>query len=280
MARGWNRPNFCEAANIERPDCVRDIGEAFLDAGAEILVTNTDAANAMALAQRPELKDLTPERLAEICRRGAEIFRRSVNDFPSKDRYVFGAIGQVQQLVMLGEVSENDLADAYQNQAKSLADGGVDAILCRSFCELAALQTAVRAAHATGLPVIATMAFDCGPDQTETTLGVSVPQMCEALSSEGVAALGCDGGESPDSAARVVALLRKSTPDLPIWAAVSAGHPQLLDGRAVYTETPDAFAARAKALAAAGANFIGGRRGATPAHIAALAKTLRIPKRR
>jgi len=279
MARGWKQPDFCELANLERPEWVRDVAEAFLDAGAEILVTNTEAANFLALAQRPETNDVTPERIAEMCRRGAEIARQAVSEFPAKDRYVFGAVGRVQQLLMLGEVSEKDLTEAYKNQAQALAEGGVEAILCRGFTELVALQIAVRAARATGLPVITTMAFDCGGDQTETTLGVTVPQMCEALASEVVAALGCDGGESPDTTAKIVALLRQSSP-LPIWVAVDAGLPQLIEGRAVYPETPADFAERLKPLAAAGANFIAGRRGATPAHIAAMVKAKRAPKRR
>lgn len=279
VARGWNRPDFCELANLGRPEWVRDVAEAFLDAGAEVLVTNTEAANFLALAQRPEIKNQTPDRITEMCRRGAEIARQAVSEFPAQDRYVFGAVGPVQQLLMLGEVSEKDLTEAYKNQAQALIDGGVDAILCRGFTELAALQIAVRAARATGLPVIATMAFDCGADQTETTLGVSVPQMCEALAGEAVAAFGCDGGESPDSTPKVVALLRRSSP-LPIWVAVDAGLPQLIEGRAVYPESPADFAERVRPLAAAGANFIAGRRGATPAHIAAMVKAKRSPKRR
>lgn len=297
LVRGWDQPDFCELATLEKPDAVRDIADAFLDAGADVLVTLTEAANILALPQRPKTQKLAAERTSEICRRGAEICRQAVAEFPAKDRYVFGAIGPVQQLLMLDEVSEKDLAAAYENQARALADGGIDALLCRGFAELAALQIAVRAARSTGLPVIATMAFDAGPDQTETTLGVSVPQMCAALIepmspvgqaslpaypsllSHGVSALGCDG-ESPDTARQVVALLRQSAPDVPLWCALDAGHPQLEGGRAVYTESPEDFAARAKPIVAAGANILAGRRGATPAHLAALVKTLRTPKKR
>ncbi|HKQ49750.1 MAG TPA: homocysteine S-methyltransferase family protein [Phycisphaerae bacterium] len=296
VARGWDRPDFCELANLEKPDAVRDIADAFLDAGIDVLVTMTESANVLAQPQRPKTEGLTSERAAEICRRGAEVCRQAVAEFPAKGRYVFGAIGPVQQLRMLDEISESDLAAAYEAQARSLADGGVDALVLRGFAELAALQIAVRAARATILPVIATMAFDAGPDQTETTLGVSVPQMCAALmepvgqvsqvgqaslpaNPSGLLALGCDG-QSPDSAAKVVALLRQSAPDIPIWCALDAGHPQLIDNRAVYPESPEDFAARAKTVVAAGANILAGRRGATPAHLAALAKALCAPKRR
>jgi len=85
-------------------------GEA-VRAGADVLVTLTEGANILALPQGPKTQKLTPERAAEICRRGAEICRQAVADFPAKDRYVFGAIGPVQQLLMLDEVAE-DLAKA------------------------------------------------------------------------------------------------------------------------------------------------------------------------
>lgn len=281
-ARGWNQPGLCELANLEKPEWVRDIGESFLDAGAQILVANTPSANPIALARKFDNKEVSAEQIAEMCRRGAQLYREAVDEFPSKDRYVFGVIGPVEPLLMLGEVTEKDLADAYANQSKSLVAGGVDAILCRGFTELAALQIAVRAAQSTNLPVIAAMAFDAGADQTETTLGVTVPQMCEALvkqpPSAVVSALGCDG-ESPDTAAKVVALLRQST-KLPIWVAIDAGLPQLIEGRAAYTEPPEQFAERLKSLVAAGANIIAGRRGVTPAHIAALVKADRAPERR
>lgn len=282
--RGWDRFGFCEAANLERPEWVRDIAEAFLDAGAQILIANTAAANSLAVAEQPEAGEWSPDRIAEMARRGAEICRRAVSEFPAKDRFAVGAIGPISKLLVLEEISPDDLATVYQNQARSLAAGGIDAILCRGFTELAALQIAVRAARDTGLPVVATMAFDAGADQTETTLGVSVPQMCEALGGQPtsaglVSAVGCDGGESPDSAARVVALFKQSS-ELPIWCAVDAGLPQLIDGRAVHPETPEQFAERLTILAAAGANIIAGRRGVSPAHIAALVKVSQSPKRR
>jgi methionine synthase I (cobalamin-dependent) len=278
IARGWGQPDFCELANLEIPDGVRDIADAFLDAGADVLVTMTESAHTLALPQQPNTTTLTAERAAEICRRGAEIMRQAVSEYPATERFVVGAIGPVQQLLMLDEVSEIDLIAAYEAQARALADGRVDALVLRGFTELAALQCAVRAARSTGLPVIATMAFDAGPDQSETTLGVSIPQMCEALAKAGIAAIGCDG-EAPENSAKVVALMRQSAPDIPIWCALDAGHSQLIENRAAYTETPEDFAARAKSIVAAGANIIGGRRGATPAHLAALVKTLRSPKR-
>ncbi len=279
IARGWNRPDLCEAANLEKPEWVRDIAEAFLDAGAQILVANTEAANSLVLAGRPETGEWSPDRIAEMARRGAEICRKAVDDFPARDRFVVGAVGPVQQLLMLGEVTEDHLASAYEQQIKALAGGGIDAILCRGFTELATLQIAVRAGRETNLPVVATMAFDAGADQTETTLGVSVPQMCEALADDLIAAIGCDGGQAPDAAASLVALFKQSR-KLPIWCAIDAGLPQLIDGRAVHPETPEQFAERLKPLAAAGANIIAGRRGVSPAHIAALVKSARSPKRR
>src|SRR5262245_26133628 len=83
IARGWQEAGFCELANLEKQDWVRDIAEAFLDAGVDVLITPTDSANTLARYERPKTGRLAPDRAAEICRRGAEILRQTVGEFPA-----------------------------------------------------------------------------------------------------------------------------------------------------------------------------------------------------
>jgi methionine synthase I (cobalamin-dependent) len=129
------------------------------------------------------------------------------------------------------------------------------------------------------LPVIGSMTFDSGPEQVETALGTTVPQACAEMAEAGAAVVGCDCGDSPDSAPAVVSLIRQSC-DLPIWVKVDAGQPELVEGRVVYPETPQEFAGRLKPLAQQGANFVGGCCGASAGHIAALAAIRNKPRRK
>ncbi len=283
LSRGWQASVAFEHANVRRPDIVHDVAGAFLDAGAKVLVTNTAAANALCLADLLESDaGTTAEGLAEVLklnRQGAAICRAATREHPAEELWVFGAMGPTERLLTLEEVDQTTVHEAYKAQAESLAEGGVDAILCRSFSEIQTLVIAVRAAaEATGLPVIGSMTFDCGPEQTETTLGVTVPQACAELVEAGAAMVGCDCGENPDGAPAVVGLMRERC-DLPIWVKVNAGMPQLAEGRVVYPESPEEFAERLPALREAGASFVGGCCGARGEHIAAMAAAQRARRR-
>ncbi|MFQ5430599.1 MAG: homocysteine S-methyltransferase family protein, partial [Phycisphaerae bacterium] len=168
------------------------------------------------------------------------------------------------------EIDEETLSRAYRRQAAALAEGGVDGILCRSFTELDALRIALEAAKAaTNLPLIGSMVFDSGPDFTETVMHVTVPQAAAAIREAGASMVGCDHAEHPDAAADVVGMLRAAC-DLPVWVEINAGRAELSEDRRVYPETPKAYGERLPALAQAGATIIGGGRGATRDHIAAM----------
>jgi methionine synthase I (cobalamin-dependent) len=271
----WPAPRCPEAANLSHPEAVREVAEAFLDAGAEVLETNTAVANAMALADEIARGEVREADLTAMNQAGAAVCRAAVSGFPLKGRLVVGAMGPGERLLLLKEVEEEALYQAYAAQARALAAGGADAILCRSFREMDALCLAVRAAaETTSLPVIGSMVFDCGPDRTETTLGVTAPQACAALREAGAWAVGCNCGQSPDSAAAVLTLMRQCW-EGPIWVKIHPGLPQVDEGKVVYPESPEAFAARLPVLAAAGANFVGGCCGASVEHIAALVASRR-----
>jgi methionine synthase I (cobalamin-dependent) len=264
-------PGLLEHVNLRAPDIVRDAAGRFLDGGAEVLVTLTDGANDVAAAESLASGELTADQVIAMNRQGAELCRQAVLARRGSSAFVFGAIGPVEGLLTLSEVSEDALLAAYSAQAEALVAGGVDAVLCRSFTEMKMLRIAVEAARkVVDVPIIGSMTFDSGADYTETVMGVSVPSACAELLQAGVAVIGCDRSAFPDSSASVVSLLRDSC-DLPIWVEVDAGRPEFGDPLPTYPETPEQFAARLEPLAGAGACFIGGGRGATAAHIAAIA---------
>ncbi len=264
---GDERPSASRLSS-EQTESIRATADAYLAAGARVLVTFTDDVNAVAMGGG----DVTAEMLATVNRAGAALCRAAIEAHGEADCWAIGAMGPVEPLLTLEEIEREVLADAYRTQAAALADGGVDAVVCRSFVEIEALVLAVTAARETcGLPVVASMTFDCGPESSETTMGVTVPQACQSLVEAGAAMVGCDRARQPDGAAALVSLMRESC-DLPIWVEVNAGLPELEEQRLVYPETPAAFGERFEALAEAGALIIGGGHGVTPAHIAEIAK--------
>jgi methionine synthase I (cobalamin-dependent) len=269
--RGWIKSVPLERAALLGADILRDVANAFPDAGARVLITNTAAANAVAQSGPSSSGPVSNDEIAAMNHQAAAILRAAVSEHPTADALVFGTVGPTDQLLLLDEISEDRLHAAYSAQAEALAEGGADAILCQGFSEIRSLVVAVHAAaETTGLPVIGSLLFGFGAQQNETSLGVTAPQAAAELGQAGTAALGCESWENPDAAAATLAAFRRAT-DAPIWTRVNAGLPQLVNNEIVYPEKPDEFAARLPALAEAGATFVGGGRGAGVAHIAALA---------
>lgn len=262
-----------------------DAAIAFAEAGASILITPTDAESESQLAELRgnDGKDRTSS--VDWLRRIALIVRGELSDRRVPDgagpASIWGAIGPVDSLLSLSEVEEPLLSEAFSNQARALAEGGVDAILCRGFSELESLVIAVRAAKdAASLPVIGSMIFDSGHDYSQTPMAVTIPQAAQALADAGACMMGADGSEFPDGAPAVVSLIRASG-TLPVYVEVTAGRPELTETGVRYPETPRLFAERLERLVDAGAAIVGGGRGVTVAHMTEISKTaLRLRKRR
>lgn len=258
-----------------RMELFSDAAGAFLDAGATVLVTPTDHSASVGQSGG------TGTDAVLFSHQCAVAFRACIGHHPrGTAATLVGALGPPIELLTLDEIDEATLLQTYRARAEALIRARVDAVLCRGFTELPALLAAIQAVKevAAGVPVIATMCFDCGPNQTDTAMGVSVPQACEALAGLGLAAIGFDGGRSPDTAPAVLAKLAELT-DLPLWVTVSPGHPQLEEGRLTYSDGPKEFAERCKALAMAGATFVGGSAGATTEYAAAWASAMSSDKR-
>lgn len=266
LLRGWEPGVPPGLAIRQRPDIVRDTAAAFLDAGARVLVTSTTVLHAWSSDWAVALGD---EELTALNREWAVVLRAVATDHGA-DARILGALGPTDRLLLLKETTEAELQDAWSAQAEGLAAGGVDAIFCRGFSEIEALCVAVRAARkATGLPVLASPAFGYGQGLMETSLGVTAPQACAALSEAGVACVGGEMTGVPDAAPDIIRIMRVSAA-LPLWVTISAGMPHILDRAVIYPDTPEEFAARLAPLVQAGVNFVAGGPGAGVAHIAAL----------
>jgi len=189
-ARGVS-PGACrEEWNISHPDVVESVAADYVRAGSQIILTNTFTGNRFALA-----KHGLGERAAELSEAGARISKKAAG---TKAK-VFGSIGPSGRMVLMEEVSEDELYEAFREQAVALAAGGADAIVCETMTELAEILVAIRAVKEnTNLPVVASMTFDSGPDQTRTVMGVSARQAAVKLTEAGADIIGGCCGTNPD----------------------------------------------------------------------------------
>lgn len=260
-------PGFCrEEWNVSHPDAVESVAQAYVDAGADVILTNTFTGNRFML-ERHGFGD----RVAEFNCAGAAISRRAAG----RKAFVFGSIGPSGKILMVGEVTEQELYDAFKAQAVALAEGGADAIVCETMSELAEALVALRAVQEnTKLPVVVSLTYDSGPDQSHTMMGVTPQEAAEALTAAGADLIGCNCGVGIDNYVKITRMLRQAT-DRPIWVKPNAGMPELQDGRIVYRQTPEEFASKVHRLVEAGARVIGGCCGTGPEFIAAIRRALR-----
>jgi len=265
QARGLGIGEFPDLWNLTHPEQVAAVARAYVQAGSRVILTNTFGANRVRLAETGQAAQA-----AEINRAGVQISKQAAGGRAA----VFASIGPSGKLLMTGEVTAEELTAAFTEQAEALARAGADALVIETMSDLDEAKLALAAARATGLAVVACMVFDSGKDRDRTMMGQTPEQVAAALSAAGADVIGANCGQGIAGFVPICRRLRAAT-DRPLWLKPNAGLPQLVDGRATYTTTPEEFAAHVPALVSAGANFIGGCCGTGPAFIAAIAHSLR-----
>jgi 5-methyltetrahydrofolate--homocysteine methyltransferase len=260
QVRGLPIGEFPDAWNLTRPESVAELAQAYVAAGSQVILTNTFGANRIRLAEN----SLT-DRLVEINQRGVEISRESAKGQAA----VFASIGPSGKLLLSGDVSAEELRAAFEEQARALAESGPDALLVEAMSDLEEAQLAVAAARATGLPVVASMVFDSGRDKDRTMMGSTPEQVANTLTAAGAEVIGANCGQGIAGFVGICERLRAST-DRPIWIKPNAGLPKLVDGRAVYSTTPEEFISYVPELIKQGASFVGGCCGTNPNFVAAM----------
>lgn len=264
QARGLPSGDCPDAWNLSHPELVEEVPRAYMAAGSRIVLTNTFRANRVALAGYG-LADQT----AAINGAGGEISVRAAEGRAT----VFGSIGPSGKLLVAGEVTAEELQDAFAEQATALAAAGVDALVIETMSDLSEAKLAVEAAQGTGLPVVACMLFDSGQQKDRTMMGTTAEQAARELTACGADVIGANCGQGIESYVEVCRQLHAAT-DRPIWIKANAGVPELEGGQVVYRTTAEQFASHGPALVAAGASFIGGCCGTGPDYITALKQRL------
>jgi 5-methyltetrahydrofolate--homocysteine methyltransferase len=255
------QPGECpEEWNISRPDDVFSIAQSYVDAGADMIETNSFGGSYF------KLKNYGFEnRVFEINKAAAEISRKVAGP----DRFVLGSIGPTGKLLMMEEVTEDELYNAFKEQSIALEAGGADAIVIETMTDLDEARIAVKAAKEnTSCEVICTMTFDkIISGEYRTMMGISPTEMTEVLVEAGAEIIGANCGNGIADMIGIVKEIRQASAIVPILIHANAGMPHYHDGETTFPESPNDMAARVKEIVEAGANIIGGCCGTTPDHI-------------
>ena len=255
-------------ANLSHPGMVTDIHVEYLRAGADVIETNTFAANRFKL----ETYDLE-ERVREVNAEGASLARKAARGAAGTgDRaLVLGAIGPLgRPLAPVGPVSSERAKSVFLEQAEALLEGGADAILLETFTDLVELRLAYEAVGALGAPVLAYKTFV----EDGETLAEGLPaRAAREISSWGADLTGANCTVGPQRMVEIIGQMADAAG--PVAALPNPGLPQLVRGHIRFSKDVDHFAEYGVKLAEAGARLVGGCCGTTPAHVNALSEALR-----
>jgi 5-methyltetrahydrofolate--homocysteine methyltransferase len=254
------KPGECpEEWNLTHPDEVFDIAKSYIDAGADMIETNSFGGTKFKV-EKYGLGD----KVFVLNKAAAEISRRAAGD-----KFVLGSVGPTGKILMMGDVTEDELYDAFKEQVKGLEAGGVDAIMIETMTDLDEARLAIKAAKEnTNCEVFCTMTFEkTVQGEFRSMMGVSPTEMVNTLIDAGADLIGANCGNGIADMIGIVEEIRSINSEIPVLVHANAGMPHYHDGQTVFPETPEEMSGLVPKIIAAGANIIGGCCGTTPGHI-------------
>ena len=266
--------NKCyDELNLTHPDMLRSIHQEYLNAGAEVIETNTFGGNSFRLT-RHGLAD----KVHEINLRGAQLTREAADSFNQKkggDVLVAGSVGPLGiRIEPLGKTSREEARESFRQQIAALVDGGIDFIMLETFGYLEELHQAVLAAReaAPDKLIVAQVTID---EDGNCLDGASPETFVAKLDEWGVDVIGCNCSVGPVAMLEAIERIRRNT-DRPLSAQPNAGVPRSIEGRNIYLCSPEYMASYARKFVGAGVGLVGGCCGTTPEHIKAMKAALRM----
>ncbi len=257
-----------ELWNLTHRQKVLEIAKSYIEAGSDMILTNSFGGSPYKL-KRYDLDGRT----YEINKAAAEISREAAG----KEHFVLGSVGPTGAILMMGDITEEELFEGFRLQIKALVDGGVDAVCIETMSDINEALIAVKAAKSVcDIPVVCTFTFEkTVNNEYRTMMGVTPAQMAVELKNAGVSVIGANCGNGFDQMIDIVKEIRTVEKELPVLVHANAGKPIFKDGKTVYLETPESMAQKLNFLIESGANIIGGCCGTTPRHIEAFVKKIR-----
>ena len=266
-ARGVGFDKCFDELNLTNPIAVAEIHREYIEAGAELIITNTFSANRYKLTKHGLQDDVIA-----INRAGVELAKRIVSA-SFKDVLIAGDVGPLGvRIAPYGRVKLEEARAAFAEQIKALAEAGADLIVIETMSDIYEIQEAVKAAKETcSLPVVASVTFT---RDDRTLLGDSPSKVARRIADAGADVIGvnCSGG--PSQLLRILKQMRQAVPTGKFWVKPNAGWPEQVSGRIMYPADAEYFGDYALSFRAAGANIVGGCCGTTPQHIASMKKAL------
>jgi methionine synthase / methylenetetrahydrofolate reductase(NADPH) len=266
--------NRCyDELNVSQPDLIREIHQEYLQAGAEVIETNTFGANSFRLSRFG-----CGDRVREINIAGVQLARTAAKSFGG---YVAGSVGPLGvRIEPLGKIALEEAYASFLEQIQALVEGGVDLLVLETFGYMEELRQAIRAARHVqpDLPLIAQVTID---DEGNCLDGSTPETFTQRLLDWGADVIGCNCSVGPapmlDTIERMRAIVGEG---IPLSAQPNAGMPRSVEGRNIYLCSPEYMASYTKKFVAAGVRFIGGCCGTTPDHIRSMKSALRVGEAR
>ncbi|MCP4705523.1 MAG: methionine synthase [candidate division Zixibacteria bacterium] len=261
--KGLKMDQCPEKVNLDNPEILEDVAQAYFNAGAELIETNSFGGSSLKLALY-SLEDKTEE----INRKAIQSVRKVIGE-KAYLSFSCGPTGRI--LKPYGDTEPEETLASFKRQIQVAIDEAVDIICIETMTDICEAKLAIEAVKSisTTVPIISTMTFDPTPNGFFTIMGVSVEQACKELVEAGADIIGSNCGNGTENMIKLASEFKKHT-TVPLIIQSNAGLPEIKNGEAIYSETPKFMAGQSQRLLDIGVNIIGGCCGTTPEHISAI----------